>query len=344
MKLNINKEIFSDVINLSTGVFEPLRKFSSYKEVLSISENFLTEKKKFFPLPVLFPISKKLKKKIIKSKIIKLYYKNTFVGEININKIFQIKKNSVKKIFGFYNYNHPGINNFFNVNKFFIDCDINKFNRKVLKKIDFDEPKNIKKKLKNINCAGFHTRNVPHKGHIWIHNYGKSKCKRVLIQPMIGQFKKGEFKEKFIIKSNIIASNFDKKNSIFCKFYSYPRYSGPREAVFHSIVRKNYGCSHFLVGRDHAGYKNYFKKYASQKLCKLKEKKIGIKILGFDEPYVCKTCKNVTNNKCVKCKKINKIFISGTKIRGLIKRNKKVPEYLMDNKIYQIVKKNSLIS
>ena len=99
-----------------------------------------------------------------------------------------------------------------------------------------------------------------------------------------------------------------------------------------------------MVGRDHAGYKNYYKKYASQKLCKLKEKQIGIKILGFDEPYVCKTCKNVTNNKCIKCKKINKIFISGTKIRSLIRRNKKVPEYLMDNKIYQIVKKNSLIS
>ena len=58
MKLNINKEIFSDVINLSTGVFEPLRKFSSYKEVLSISENFLTEKKKIFPLPCYFQFQK----------------------------------------------------------------------------------------------------------------------------------------------------------------------------------------------------------------------------------------------------------------------------------------------
>ena len=77
---------------------------------------------------------------------------------------------------------------------------------------------------------------------------------------------------------------------------------------------------------------------------KLMKKKIGIKFLTFKEPFICKTCKSTINKKCKKCKKINKIHISGTKIRSLIKRNKKVPEYFMDNKIYNIVKKNSLIN
>ncbi len=344
MKLNINKEILSDIINLSMGVFKPVYKFSSSKDVILISESFLTQKKNFFPLPILFPITNQTQKRINTNKIINIYYKNIFISEIRISEIFKIKKKSVKKIFGFYDPKHPGIKNFFNVNKFYIDCEIKKFNKKILKKVNFDNPKIIKKKLNKATCAGFHTRNVPHKAHMWIHKFGKSKCQKVLIQPMIGQFNKGEFKENYLIKSNFFISKLDKKNLLFSKFFSYPRYGGPREALFHSIVRKNYGCSHFLVGRDHAGYKNYFKKYTSQKICKSKESKVGIKFLVFDEPFICKTCKIVINKKCNKCNKINKISISGTKIRNLIRKKLKVPEYLMDNRVYNIVKKNSLIS
>ena len=117
---------------------------------------------------------------------------------------------------------------------------------------------------------------------------------------MIGQYKKGEFKEKSLIDTNKIAVQISGKNSIFASFFSYPRYAGPRESIFHAIVRKNYGCTHFLVGRDHAGYKNNFRKYSSQNLCKKFEKKIGIKILTFNEPFLCKNCKSNSSLKIVK--------------------------------------------
>ncbi len=238
---------------------------------------------------------------------------------------------------------NPGIKNFFNIKNFYLDCNLINFNKKILKKIYFDDPAKIKKKINNKSCVGFHTRNAPHNGHIWIHNFGKKYCKKILIQPMIGQYKKGEFKEKSLIETNKIAAHIAGKNSIFSSFLSYPRYAGPRESIFHAIVRKNYGCTHFLVGRDHAGYKNNFRKYSSQNLCKKFEKKIGIKILTFKEPFLCKNCKKIINEPCRECKKTSKLLISGTKIRGLIKSNKKISNLLMKEKISKKINKFSLI-
>ena len=86
-------------------------------------------------------------------------------------------------------------------------------------------------------------------------------------------------------------------------FNSYPRYAGPREALFHAIVRKNYGCTHFLVGRDHAGVGKYYKKYQSQKFCKKYKAKLKIKIISFNEPYLCTTCNKIINKKCLKEKR-----------------------------------------
>ena len=190
---------------------------------------------------------------------------------------------------------------------------------------------------------GFHTRNVPHRAHEWIHQYGLKKCNGLFIHPLIGQYKKKEYKEKAIIKGNLklIKSIYKNKNVIFGLLNSYPRYAGPREALFHALIRKNYGCTHFMLGRDHAGVGKYYTKYESQKLCIKHEKYLKVKIISFKEPYLCTFCKKVVN-KC-NHKKNNKVFISGTKIRNLIFSGKKIPDELMRKQISKILSKSSII-
>ena len=101
----------------------------------------------------------------------------------------------------------------------------------------------------------------------------------------------------------------------------------------------------FLVGRDHAGFKNFYEKYDSQKLCKKYEKELKIKIIVFSSPKICLICKKITNNKC-ECSTFNPknlIDINGSYIRKLIKNKKKVPNYLLnDNLINKISNKNIL--
>ena len=131
---------------------------------------------------------------------------------------------------------------------------------------------------------------------------------------------KKEYKDNYILQTNKQAAKILSSKKVFCfPFYSYPRYGGPLEAALHAIVRKNYGCKYFWVGRDHAGYKNFFSKYPSQNFCKSLKKKLGINIIAEKEPYYFKKHQSIRNN----CKKVcnkNKILISGTKIRYYILR------------------------
>ena len=141
----------------------------------------------------------------------------------------------------------------------------------------------------------------------------------------------------------LINQIYKKKNVFFGLFNSYPRYAGPRESLLHAIVRKNYGCTHFIVGRDHAGVKKYYAKYESQKTCLKYEKYLKIKILSFKEPYLCNHCKKVINKKCPYCNKTSKKFINGTLIRKLLLKKLKIPSTIMRKEISNLLKRNSLI-
>ena len=349
MKFNINHNNLLDIINLNFNVYYPLKEFVSKKDFLLITRKCRLVNNEFFPLPIFINISLNLYNKYKSNKIIKAYYKSKKVCNLKIKSFYTLDKKKVGKlIFQTKDINHPGFKQFLNSGDYFIHCKIKNFNSKIMKNLHFSYPSEIKSKFlkcKLKTVVGFHTRNVPHRAHEWIHALGLSKCEGLFIHPIIGQYKKNEYKEKIIIKSNLklIKEIYKKKNIFFGLFNSYPRYAGPRESLFHAIVRRNYGCTHFMLGRDHAGAGKYYAKYASQKLCLKYENDLKIKIISFKEPYLCNICKKIVNKKCVHSYKVSKKLISGTLIRKLILQNLKIPDTYMRKKISSLLKQSSII-
>jgi sulfate adenylyltransferase len=343
-KININSLIYNEILNLKAGCYSPVKEFMGRHEFLNVLKFYKTKNNKFFPLPLFFDIDEKQKQKIENRKKIKIFKNKIFLGYLYNFSFYKIDKNKVLlDFFGTSSTKHPGVKNFLNTKKYFIDGKIKLINHKLInKKIYPRYWKKLFKKKKIKSIAAFHTRNIPHRTHEWIHNFAQQKCKNLFIHPMTGKLKKGDFKRKVVIQSYKILLR-EKKNIYFSEFLSHARYAGPREAMLHALIRKNYGCSHFLIGRDHAGVGSFYKKYESQLKCKNKEKKIGINILAFKEPYYCKNCNkmNSTNGECGHTKK-NKIFLSGTYIRKLIKMGKKIPSYYLNSKINKILNTNSL--
>ena len=344
--LYLNQNQFSDTINIYNLTFKPLTKFPNKDELMDIllKNKF---KGKYFPFPIFFGLTKNKYLEIKEKKKLNLFYKKKLIMKIKISTFFYLDKKKFGKILFGKNYiNHPYFKKF---NKYYIfmNFKIIKTFRKNLKHEFFIAPKEFKKKYKinKLNSlASFHTRNVPHLAHQWIHYKLIRKFNNLLIQPLIGQFKKGEYKDKVIVETNKLAIKIYKKqnfNVLYAPYFSYPRYGGPREAALHAIVRKNFGCTHFWVGRDHAGIKNFFRKYSSMNYCRENAKKLGIKIVFGSEPYYCKNCQKITNKKCCNTKK--KETISGTKIRKLIDKNKSIPKKLMMEIISKKLSKSSLV-
>jgi len=177
--------------------------------------------------------------------------------------------------------------------------------------------------------VGFQTRNPIHKAHEYLQRVSLEFVDGLFIQPLVGWKKKGDFSNEAVISSyKYMIKNIYPSNRVLLGVLDTPmRYAGPREAVFHAIIRRNYGCTHFIIGRDHAGVGNFYGKYEAHRLIKQLDN-LGIRIFTLHEPYYCKKCGfTVSRNNC---RHINsRDSISGTKIRKFILNNKTIPiEYM----------------
>ena len=298
-------------------------------------------RKNIFPIPIILDVDEKKKNQISAFKKINLIYKSNSVGQIIKPEIFRCDKRKIsKKIYGTTNKKHPGVKDFFNKGDWFIG------GKTIFKKnikhnlsqyeIFPKQTKSIIKKLKYKTIVGFQTRNVPHKAHEYLIRNSIENYDAILIQPLIGQKKIGDYTPESIMKSyNVFIKNFLPKNKVILSCLTTSmRYAGPKEAIFHAIIRRNYGCTHFIVGRDHAGVGNFYKKYEAQDLVKKYEKLIGINIIYSKGPYYCSKCSQiVTSNICKHLGSRYEKQISGTYIRSKIINKKKLDKNMFRSEL-----------
>ena len=311
----------------------------------SVVHNMRLANGKLFPIPVLLPVNERDLKKIFIGMEANLIFNEIRVGRIKIESIFNINfKKYIKKLFGTDDINHPGYQMLLSLGTNFVGGKI-KFENKVKNNLSKYElsPEKVKteiKKRKMKKVAGFQTRNVPHKAHEHILELALKDMDGVFVQPLIGRKRIGDFTPEAIMESyKLLKKDFFPLNKmILGALTTSMRYAGPREAVFHALIRKNYGCSHFLVGRDHAGVGNYYGEYEAQNLCIKLEEELGIKIIKVRGPFYCEECERITIDTF--CKRIDKrIPVSGTKIRNSLSKGEKPDSRFMRPEIVDSLKK-----
>jgi len=328
LELHIDPNIAMDIEQLLNGGFKPLKTFMNFNELDSVLKTMRLPTGKVWPIPILFPEPKNLKISTNVNLILKINNQN--FAKLKVTDVFKYnKKKLIKLFYGTNNKKHPGVSKTSKLTNTFITGKLYRIKKlpKILA-INAIEPKEVKKLIKKRKwkkIVGFHTRNPPHRAHEFLQKCGLENSDGLLIHPVIGTKKKGDFSHKAIMDSyDIFLENYlPKKNVILTPLLTYSRYAGPREAIFTAIVRRNYGCTHFVVGRDHTGVKNFYGKYDSQKIFKNLDD-TGIEILSFEEPYYCKKCEQVTTHKSCPHGKKYYVEISGTLIRKAIMRKSKI--------------------
>jgi sulfate adenylyltransferase len=165
-------------------------------------------------------------------------------------------------------------------------------------------------------------------------------CDGLLVQPVVGKKKPGDFKPEYIIKcyEKMIENFYPKEKVVFSAFSTFSRYAGPREAVFTALCRKNYGCSHFIIGRDHTGVGDYYDPYASHRIFD-QFPDLGIKIAKFNEVFYSRRLnKYVQGNGNFTYDESEMLrIISGTQARAMFLRGEMPPSWFMRPEISSIV-------
>lgn len=335
------------------GLYTHLLKDSYIKkDYESVVSKIRLSNGKVWPVPNILDINKSKYKEIKNHKNILLTNKKREpIAQLNNISFFTYNKYLLlTSIFGTNDIRHSGFEDIYKMEDYLVGGNIQLIDES---KDIFSEhnytPFEAKEYFKNKNwkkIAAFQTRNVPHRGHEFLQKETLEKVDGLFIQPIIGEKKLKDFKDEYIIASyEALIEKYSPKNKVPLGILPLKmRYAGPKEAIFHALIRRNFGCTHFIVGRDHARVGNYYPAFAAQEIFdKFSKKEIWIKIIKFPEVVYCKSKK--THTFISDCPEEKRIYFSGTKLRDLIKSKKHAPEYIVRKDMVNILKNsnNSLV-
>ncbi len=342
--IELDNELAKDVKNIADGVYSPLKGFLREADFTSVVNQMRLQDGTVWPIPIILDISKKQYQTLKKENEILLLDQNSQpLALLKDPEFYQYhKKEMAQKVYGTTDKAHPGVEEVYQMGPYLVGGEVMSLvnGRGLFSDHNYTpaQTREIFTKRGWDTVTAFQTRNVPHRGHEFLQMQALARTDGLFVQPVIGRKKLQDFKDEYIIGAyDILINRYYPQNRVLLGILPLKmRYAGPREALLHAIIRKNYGCTHFIVGRDHAGAGDYYQPYAAQKIFEQFEpNEIGVQILKFHE-VVYYPHKKIHDYKLADPDD-DQLTFSGTKIRGMITHKKQPPKYLMRPEVYQLL-------
>ena len=334
-RLKLNSRQLSDVELIAIGAFSPLTGFMGQKDYQNVVDNQRLENRLPWTIPVTLAVSKEDADRLRPSSEIALVDNvEQIVAILHLEEIYQYdRKHEAELVLKTSSDTHPGVQYLSSVGDYCLAGPIS-----LLRRPDRGEftnylldPKETRFLFEHRGwntVVAFQTRNPVHRAHEYILKCALETVDGLLLHPLVGETKSEDIPAEVRLQCYValLDSALPSSRAVLSLYPAAMRYAGPREAIFHAIARKNYGCSHFVVGRDHAGVGNFYGTYdAQRKFFEFEPGELGITPICFDATFYCKKCNAMASEKTCKHGPAERLVLSGTKVRELLRAGENLP-------------------
>jgi sulfate adenylyltransferase len=345
-KVAIGRRDLSDLEMMAVGALSPLTGFLGEKDYHSVLEEMHLSSGLPWTIPVTLSLDQEEAKRIGGASRIALTSGGNAIALLDVDQVYRRdREGEAQSVFRTTDTAHPGVKALHAAGEFLVAGPVRVFH--LPKHATFQNYRLTPAETRAAfvergwrRVVGFQTRNPVHRAHEYLQKCALEIVDGLLLHPLVGETKEDDVPAEVRMQCyEILFENYyPRERAMMAVFPAAMRYAGPKEAIWHAIARKNYGCTHFIVGRDHAGVGTYYGTYDAQKIFdEFEPDELGITPLFFEHSFFCKKCDQMATPKTCPHPDEDRVVLSGTKVREMLRAGKKPPKEFSRPEVAQIL-------